>query len=210
MSSSGSRELLEAARKRLASAKSQVSAATKNMKAVMASAQTMCDAADKEYKEANAALEEAEKKYEVIDIDADDLGNSGQEGINKRKKTLANSSPTSVAISSFPREVTVVGCGLPEVNGIYLKEDDGDNFPTYKKQGMWKRQSNVTKIFKLTGPPQGGLWFISYGLISSSGAESDDCLCLYYSNAGCSVPPKDGWESYSSECGQHTVPKLTY
>ena len=25
-----------------------------------------------------------------------------------------------------------------------------------------------------------------------------------------SVPPKDGWESYSSECGQHTVPKLTY
>lgn len=157
MSSSGSRE---------ASAKSQVSAASQHMKAVMASAQTMCDAADKEYKEAKAALEEAEKKYEVIDIDADDLGSSGQEAalevsINKRKKTMANSSPTSVAISSFPREVTVVGCGLPEVNGIYLKEDDGDSFPTYKKQGMWKRQ---LVHFKLTGPPAGGLWFISYGL----------------------------------------------
>ena len=111
--SAGSREVLEAARKRLASAKSQVSAASQHMKAVMASAQTMCDAADKEYEEAKAALEEAEKKYEVIDIDADDLGNSGQEGINKRKKTLANSSPTSVAISSFPREVTVVGVGCP-------------------------------------------------------------------------------------------------
>ena len=71
MSSSGSREVLEAARKRLASAKSQVSAASQHMKAVMASAQTMCDAADKEYKEAKAALEEAEKKYEVIDIDDD-------------------------------------------------------------------------------------------------------------------------------------------
>jgi len=202
--SAGSREVLEAARKRLASAKSQVSAATKNMKAVndmKEGAQTMCDAADKEYEEAKAALEEAEKKYEVIDIDADDVGNSGQEGINKRKKTLANSSPTSVAISSFPREVTVVGCGLPEVNGIYLKEDDGDSFPTYKKQGMWKRQ---VVLYKLTGPPLGGTWLIGYH------AESDDCLCLYYSNADRNVPPKDGWESYSSECGQHTVPKLTY
>ena len=52
MSSSGSREVLEAARKRLASAKSQVSAASQHMKAVMASAQTMCDAANKEYEEA--------------------------------------------------------------------------------------------------------------------------------------------------------------
>jgi len=74
MSSSGSREVLDAARKRLASAKSQVSAASQHMKAVMASAQTMCDAADKEYKEAKAALEEAETKYEVIDIDDDDSG----------------------------------------------------------------------------------------------------------------------------------------
>ena len=86
MSSSGSREVLEAARKRLASAKSQVSAASQHMKAVMASAQTMCDAADKEYKEANAALEEAENKYEVIDIDADDLGISGRQRTRKQLK----------------------------------------------------------------------------------------------------------------------------
>ena len=86
MSSSGSREVLEAARKRLASAKSQVSAASQHMKAVMTSAQTMCDAADKEYKEAKAALEEAEKKYEVIDIDADDLGSSGRQRTRKQLK----------------------------------------------------------------------------------------------------------------------------
>ena len=86
MSSSGSREVLEAARKRLASAKSQVSAASQHMKAVMASAQTMCDAADKEYKEAKAALEEAEKKYKVIDIDADDLGSSGRQRTRKQLK----------------------------------------------------------------------------------------------------------------------------
>ena len=57
---------------------------------------------------------------------------------------------------------------MSEVNGIYLKEEDGDSFPTYKKQGMWKRQ---LVHFKLTGPPAGGLWFNSYGLILSSGAE---------------------------------------
>jgi len=90
MSSSGSREVLEAARKRLASAKSQVSAASQHMKAVMASAQSMCDAADKEYKEAKAALEEAEKKYEVIDIDADVLSSSGQQSTIAYKAALSH------------------------------------------------------------------------------------------------------------------------
>ena len=103
----------------------------------------------------------------------------------------------------FPQEVTVVGCGLSEVNGTYRKEDNG-GFPTYTKQGTWKRQ---VVLYKLTGPQSGGSWFIGY-----NHAGSDDCLCLYYSNADRNVPPKDGWESYSSarEVEGHTVPRLTY
>jgi len=76
-STNGSREVLEAARKRLASAKSQRSVASKNLKMqqqMLNSAKSMSEAADKEYKEARKALENAEKKYEVIDIDNDNKG----------------------------------------------------------------------------------------------------------------------------------------
>ena len=124
----------------------------------------------------------------------------------KKKTKNKHDPPTSVVHSAsglFPQEVTVIGCGLSDVNGVYKKEDNG-GFPTYAKRGMLKRQ---VVLYKLTGPPTRGTWFIGY-----SHAASDDCLCLYYSKAGRNVPPKDGWESYSStreECG-HTVPKLTY
>ena len=76
-STNGSREVLEAARKRLTSAKSQRSVASKNLKMqqqMLNSAKSMSEAADKEYKEAKMALENAEKKYEVIDIDNDNKG----------------------------------------------------------------------------------------------------------------------------------------
>ena len=47
-------------------------------------AQSMSDTANKEVKEAQTALEEVEKKYEVIDVDGDDL--NPNEGSNKRRK----------------------------------------------------------------------------------------------------------------------------
>ena len=76
-STNGSREVLEAARKRLASAKSQRSVASNNLKMqqqMLDNAKSMSEAADKEYTEARKALEDAEKKYEVIDIDNDNKG----------------------------------------------------------------------------------------------------------------------------------------
>ena len=74
-STNGSREVLEAARKRLASAKTQRSVASKNLKMqqqMLDNAKSMSEAADKEYTEARKALKDAEKKYEVIDIDNED------------------------------------------------------------------------------------------------------------------------------------------
>ena len=70
--SEGGREVLEAARKRLATAKTQATAANTNLESIkqmLVNAQSMSDAADKEVKDAQTALEEAEKKYEVISID---------------------------------------------------------------------------------------------------------------------------------------------
>jgi len=79
--SEGGRDALEAARKRLATAKSQATAA----KQMLVHAQSMSDTADKEVKDAQTALNEAEKKYEVIDID-DEPETPTAEGSNKRRK----------------------------------------------------------------------------------------------------------------------------
>ena len=81
MASEGSREI-EAARKRLAAAKAQVSVASKNM----AMAKTMLDTAEKEAKEAAAMLKDSEKRWEVIEIDNDDDNIQKNEGSNKRRK----------------------------------------------------------------------------------------------------------------------------
>jgi len=83
--SGGSREILEAARKRLSTAKAQATAASTNLasiKQMLINAQSMSDAADKD---AQTALDEAEKKYEVIDID-DEPETPTAEGSNKRRK----------------------------------------------------------------------------------------------------------------------------
>jgi len=85
--SEGGRDALESARKRLTAAKSQATATYTNLasiKQMLVNAQSMSDAADKEVKEAQTALNEAEKKYEVIDVDGDDPDPT--EGSNKRRK----------------------------------------------------------------------------------------------------------------------------
>ena len=91
--SGGSREILEAARKRLSAANSQAAAASTNLESVkqmianmLQSAQSMSDAADKEVKDAQTALDEAEKKYEVIDVDGDYLNPTDNGGSSKRRK----------------------------------------------------------------------------------------------------------------------------
>ena len=81
LSEGGGREVLEVARKRLTAANSQATAA----KQMLASAQSMYDAAEKERMDAQSSLEEAEKKYEVINIDDDEPMNSNA-GSNKRRK----------------------------------------------------------------------------------------------------------------------------
>jgi len=92
MSSEGSREI-EGARKRLAAANSQATASSTNLetiKQLLAHAQSMSDAAEKEKKDALTALKDAEKRWEVIDIDMDDIDASKKDsGSNKQRKVPA-------------------------------------------------------------------------------------------------------------------------
>ena len=88
MSSEGSREI-EAARKRLAAAKAQVTVASNNIEMItkmLEGAQSQLVTSQKEAKEAEAMLKDAEKRWEVIDVDSDDDSKQGNEGSNKRRK----------------------------------------------------------------------------------------------------------------------------
>ena len=140
MASEGSREI-EAARKRLAAAKAQVSVASKNM----AMAKTMLDTAEKEAKEAAAMLKDSEKRWEVIEIDNDDDNIQKNEGSNKRRKVSLSPQGNNnsndpvgnnnrigrtgknirIATISFTSNnitrVAVKGCGISEMNGTYTR-----------------------------------------------------------------------------------------
>jgi len=96
--SEGGRDALEAARKRLATAKSQATAA----KQMLVHAQSMSDTADKEVKDAQTALNEAEKKYEVIDID-DEPETPTAEGSNKRRKVSVSPQANNIWHSKITR-----------------------------------------------------------------------------------------------------------
>lgn len=210
MASEGSREI-EAARKRLAAATAQISVASKNKEAVkvmMENAKAMSAAAEKEGKEAEAMLKDAEKRWEVINIDldsGDDESTQKNEGSNKRRKvslslqgniadpgtgnsaisqtnsntnnttgirrsgetmllgqppnrnTTSNitglttnnnygragsqstTSASTTASSSTVNQIRVEGCGISEVNGIYLQQTGLQNdFSKYSKTGIWE------------------------------------------------------------------------
>ena len=114
MSSEGCREI-EAARKRLLAAKSQAYAASKNMKSVeemiakmRENAQSLVQSSSKEVKEAEAMLEDAEKRWEVIEIDADTTDSKNESCKKKRKVSLSpqawnNISSSNTALSTVGR-----------------------------------------------------------------------------------------------------------
>ena len=177
--SEGSREI-EGARLRLASAKTQASAAFKNMDSaklmsadaqrMMETAKSMMDRADnnmknaeamvqsssKEVEEAAKCLKDAEKRWEVIEIDDSPRK---KEASNKRRKVSlspqgpGNNTPNSAAAVAVSQQnssentdsssddnadqFVVEGCRIPELNGTYSRAIGVSHAgaPVYAKTG---------------------------------------------------------------------------
>jgi len=92
----------EGARKRLAAAKTQLSFASQNIKNTLAQQKIMMeslkaslDAAVKEVEEAQTALTNAEKKWEVIDVDQETICGLPIEELNKTLDYLSTVSFTN-------------------------------------------------------------------------------------------------------------------
>ena len=220
MASEGSREI-EAARKRLAAAKAQVSVASKNM----AMAKTMLDTAEKEAKEAAAMLKDSEKRWEVIEIDNDDDNIQKNEGSNKRRKVSLspqgkNSSNDPVgnnnrigrtgkniriATISFTSNnvtrVAVKGCGISEMNGTYTRVVGILNgAPVFSKRGsQWEGNDVNYAIYR--GKSCGTYkWY--FGQWNTGGGPSKELTTrkYYHLSGSSSAPPKDGWKAVVWGC----------
>ena len=108
MSLEGSHEI-ETAKKRLAAAKSQASAATKHKEMIaklLDSANAMSDAADNEVQEAQKMLADAEKRWEVIEIIDQDPNPTRNEGGSKKRRKVSLSPTTQ---TSSNNSATVIG-----------------------------------------------------------------------------------------------------
>ena len=142
--------------------------------------------ARREFREANADLEDSEKcldaahkKWEVVDLLDDD-----EDGESKKRRTVSYS-PGSVppneinlssrSRSSVPREIKVGCCGISEVNGTYQILSCGDI--TYSKEGRFEGRYTMYRVYRIFGE-----WRISEGTNR-----------LYSAASGGELPPKDGW-----------------
>jgi len=216
MSSEGSREI-DAARKRLAAAKTQAASASTNMesaKAMMAAAEIMMtnaqsqiQSSSKELDDATIFLVEAEKRWEVIDID--EVPDSPEEKRkNKRRKVPslpivdvttsqapaaaidARASTNAVAVgtatSSNVDKVIVEGCGLSEVNGTYDKKGLHNGSPRYIRRGQWEGRT-VQFVIRCTA--SGKRWRL---LVFDT--DGNYIELLYKSHGNPTNPPKSGWK----------------
>ena len=126
--SEGSSEI-EGARKRLAAAKTQSSLASQNIKNFLAQQKIMMDslkassdAAVKEVEEAQTALTNAEKKWEVIDIDQETTSQNNEPNEKRRKISLSpqgntNSSTasSSTSIISSSKDIATIEIDLVSI-----------------------------------------------------------------------------------------------
>jgi len=218
MASEGSREI-EAARLRLAAAKSQVSTASKNMELVtkmMDNAKDMFNAADKEYADAQIMLAAAEKRWEVIDVDVDDPEpTDNSKGSNKRRKVSLSpqpnnnnnsttNNPTSSNIANNARAGSSDNINQVILEGIYFRSGSSKLNGTYTKIAgqmyngapVYNRVHGLVKyvIYRDSASIESNNWYISNcnGNISDIG-DSDKHIYGSPNNADSMTPPTNGW-----------------
>jgi hypothetical protein len=147
-------------------------------------------------KDAEACLEAAHKKWEVVDLGEDD-GESGDEQTsgdqnNKRgvdpvavKTTAATCKKSRVdsESDSFPEQVVVEGAGSRAVNGVYKRSGMWNGSPGYTMEGKWNRKDVVFELNR-----QGPYWDITvlpHGSFSKNQAFCFFCVpcadspCIY-------------------------------
>ena len=57
--------------------------------------------------------------------------------------------------------ITIEGCGVPEVNGVYMRNgDQSDKVPEYMKRGTWKGSPGIFDIQR--GEEYGSSWQIGF------------------------------------------------
>jgi len=101
-----------------------------------------------------------------------------------------------------PKQLTVVGAGVAEVNGVYKMTD----YEEYSKEGMWEGQEVMFKLLRLHAPASWSIRALT---------KDDTCLRFYFCSDDntSDIPAKDGWDV--STVGIHgfglfPVPKIMY
>lgn len=240
--SDSSREVLEAVRKRLATAKSQASAASTNLasiKQMLVNAQSMSDAADKEVNEAQTALDEAEKKYEVINIDDDDVSPAMDESSsNKRRKvslspqannnSIRNSTTaTSIAVGSSSSSNTTNnlnnsaasknGLGFDQImvsgcgHSVYGKYKQ-ENGSLYAGAPLFTKQVGQTTFAIYRVPSTQKYWYIGRWnrILNSELPSSRLFKSNLYTRECILIPPETGWVSCIATLSALKVPTCRF
>eukprot|EP00956_Cyclotella_meneghiniana_P040569 scaffold199301_cov33-Cyclotella_meneghiniana.AAC.3 len=200
-------EVIQANNRRVAAAKKAAAWAAQNLQAAKEAAHQ----ATEELKDAEKAQEAALKKWEVVDLVEVDKDREKPMSSNASKKRAGESSDLKVNASKkvksdslIPEEITVEGCGVAELNGIYKRVCNYCGAPKYLKEGRWKGEY---------------VWFVVYfrGCRTTTTVSRHWSIGIrakrgnykyFYRNQNTSfLPPSDGWVVYLD--GVEPTPKIT-
>ena len=206
MTNEGS-EVIQASNRRVAAAKKADAGAARNLQganAALKAAQKAVEAAQKDHDEATKELKDAEQsqktaqqKWEVVDLVQDDEDGDDEEkrksSNEKKKRAEASSDSKAKAVKKarsdfkYPEEVTVEGCGVAEVNGIYKRDGWIHGAPQYLKEGQWEGEDVKFRIHRHT---YYSTWSIQYEQVGHT------FKSFYFNRNKSSAPPSHGWEVY--------------
>jgi len=219
ISANAAKTALESAKKLADTTKSNYNASKKTREDVQSQLQNT----KKEVADAQQFLAEVEKRWEVIDVDAEEVATSQSEGSNNNKKRKANTETSSqesndnsgggsTAEANQPSvneldsstavtgsSIVLIGCGLSEVNGTYKRDGERFCYPRFTKEGLWQGRGVQYEVrFK------DGYWHI--GIFCDAGL-SGGSRSLYRSmNSHRHVlPPTTGWMTVGF--GEHPAPQ---
>jgi len=99
-----------------------------------------------------------------------------------------------------PGELTVVGCGVSELNGVYTNQYQN---PLYLKRGIWDGEAVNFKIRR--GDYRKMIWLILAEPVKRKSFDSYKCWSFYYGIGESKiVPPLNGWIWDMNACGINT------
>lgn len=103
-------------------------------------------------------------------------------------------------------QIEVTKCGIPQINGSYLKFDARDGVPTYSKIDKFESYETMFSIGRWAAPNGNKKWYIT-AIVPGQSPPMKSVFYVAYSASN--IPPKEGWMVVDENFDLFLTPEYT-